>query len=213
MADLLRIDSSVRGEDSVSRALTGRAAERWSAKHARATVVHRDLGDHPLPHLTNATDVARMVDPATHTATRAESYQLTRDLIDEVRAASAIVIGMPLYNYGLPSSLKAWVDLLVAPGLSSDPVTRIGSLSGGEVMVFATRGGGYRPGSPREGWDHAGAWLSHALSQVGLAPQLISVDLTLAQDYPHLAHLQPLAAQSLRRAQEQIDGFWAAVAA
>jgi len=208
MPQLLRIDSSVQGERSVSRALTARAAERWGAVHPGGTIVHRDLGDHPLPHLTNATGVARMVDPATHTRAQAESYELTHKLVAEVLAADTVLIGMPLYNFGPPSTLKAWVDLLVAPGLSIDPATMTGLLSGREVIVLAARGGGYGPGTPREGWDHAEAWLPHALSQVGLEPRFITAELTLADTNPHLAELKPLAAQSLKSAHQQIDALW-----
>jgi len=213
MPQLLRIDSSVQGEQSVSRALTARAAERWSAVHPDGAIVHRDLGDHPLPHLTNATGVARMTDPATHTAEQAESYTLTHELVAEVLAANTILIGMPLYNFGPPSSLKAWVDLLVAPGLSIDPTTMTGLLSGREVIVLAARGGGYGPGTPREGWDHAEAWLSHALSQVGLEPRFITAELTLADTNPHLSEFKHLAAESLESAHRQIDALWANVPA
>lgn len=211
MTQLLRIDSSIQGPNSVSRALTAHAAERWSAAHPGGTIVHRDLGDHPLPHLTTATGVARMTDPAIHTPEQAESYRLTRELVAEVLAASTILIGLPLYNFGPPSSIKSWVDLLVAPGLSVDPATMTGLLGGRDLIVLAARGGGYGPGTPREGWDHAGAWLPHALSQVGLEPRFITAELTLADVNPRMADLKPLAAQSLRRAYEQIDALWAPV--
>lgn len=211
MPQLLRIDSSVQGQSSVSRALTVHAVERWRAAHPDGTIVHRDLGEHPLPHLTNATGVARIVDPATHSPEQAESYRLTHDLVAEVLAASTVLIGMPLYNFGPPSSLKAWVDHLVAPGLSIDPATMTGLLGGRDVIVLAARGGGYGPGTPREGWDHAEGWLPHALGQVGLEPRFITAELTLADVNPHLAELKPLAAESLKRAHEQIDALWAGV--
>src|SRR5207244_6288746 len=71
-----------------------------------------------------------------------------------------------------PSSAKAWVDYLIAPGLSIDPETHVGLLGGRYFVVLASRGGGYGAGTPREGWDHAEAWLPHGLALTGLEPRL-----------------------------------------
>jgi FMN-dependent NADH-azoreductase len=208
---LLRIDSSVQGHASVSRALTDHAVSRWRATHAGGTVVSRDLGAEPPPHVIAATGAARMTDPAQHTVAESESWALTQALVAEVLAADTVLIGMPLYNFGPPSALKAWLDHLVAPGLSVDPATMRGLLGGRELIVLASRGGGYGEGTPREGWDHARAWLPHALSTVGLEPRFITAELTLADVNPQMADLRELAAESLRAAHAEIDGLWAAV--
>jgi hypothetical protein len=73
--------------------------------------------------------------------------------------------------------------------------------------------GGYGPGAPREGWDHAEPWLPHALRQVGLEPRFITAELTLADTVPQMAELKPLAAESLRNAERAIDALWSPVAA
>ena len=65
------------------------------------------------------------------------------------------MLGLPLYNFGPPSTVKAWVDHIVAPGLSFDAETGAGLLGDTEFIVLESRGGGYGPGTPREGWDHA----------------------------------------------------------
>jgi FMN-dependent NADH-azoreductase len=212
MPQLLRIDSSFQGDASVSRSLTERAAARWRATHPDGTVVTRDLGASPVPHFDAATGLARMVQPSAHSDAQAESWALTQTLVGEILAADTIVIGMPLYNFGPPSSLKAWVDHLVAPGLSVDPATMTGLLGDREVIVLASRGGGYGEGTPREGWDHAQQWLVHALSTVGLVPRFITAELTLADVNPHMAGLREQAAESLRAAQAEIDALWAPVA-
>ncbi len=78
-----------------------------------------------------------------------------------------MLLGLPLYNFGAPSTVHAWVDHIVAPGLSIDAETGGGLLDGTDFIVLASRGGGYGPGTPREGWDHAEAWLPHAVSLTG----------------------------------------------
>lgn len=208
MSQLLRVDTSIQGERSVSRALTDHAVARWRDTHDVETVVVRDLGAEPPPHFTAATGTARIIDPAQHSAAQAGSWALTQELVAEVLAADTVLIGMPLYNYGAPSSLKAWVDHLVAPGLSVEPQTREGLLGDRELIVLASRGGGYGEGAPREGWDHAQAWLGHALSSVGLEPRFITAELTLAEVDPQMAHLREQAAESLRAAHAQIDELW-----
>ena len=79
--------------------------------------------------------------------------------------------------------------------------------------MLASRGGGYGAGTPREGWDHAEAWLPHALAATGLEPRFITAELTLAEVNPAMADLIPLAAKSLAAAEQAIDGLWAPASA
>src|SRR6195256_5880371 len=139
---LLHIDSSIRGESSISRRLTARAAGVWRAAHPGGTVTYRDLGADPLPHLDSDGGLARMVAPAEHTPVQATSWALTKQLIDEVERADTILLGLPVYNFGAPSTVKAWVDHLIAPGLSLDPATKEGLLGGGGLLLLGAPGGG-----------------------------------------------------------------------
>ena len=208
MTHLLHIDSSIRGDASVSRKLTARAAAAWRAAHPAGTVTYRDLGRDPLPHLDAAGGLAPMLPPAQHTAAQAKSWALTELLINEVKEADTIVLGLPLYNFGAPSSVKAWVDHLIAPGLTIDPETHAPLLGGRDFVVLASRGGGYAEGTPREGWDHAEPWLPHSLAATGLEPRFITAELTLAEVTPAMTGLIPLAAQSLAAAEQAIDSLW-----
>jgi FMN-dependent NADH-azoreductase len=213
MAHLLHIDSSIKGDASVSRSLTAHAADVWRTAHPGGTVTYRDFGVDPLPHLDAATGLARMVPADQRTPAQAASWELTEQLVGEVLEADTILLGLPLYNFGPPSTVKAWVDHLIAPGLSMDPETQTGLLGGRELLVLASRGGGYLPGTPREGWDHAEPWLPHALSTIGLEPRFITAELTLADTVPQMAELRGLAAESLAAAEREIDALWAPVAA
>jgi FMN-dependent NADH-azoreductase len=208
MSHLLHIDSSIQGERSISRRLTARARERWLATHPGGTVTYRDLGAAPIPHFTAASGTARLVPPDAHTPEQAESYALTRELVAEIAAADTIILGLPLYNFGPPSTVKAWVDHLIAPGLSMNPETHEGLLGGRDFLVLASRGGGYQPGTPKHGWDHAEPWLPHGISLTGLEPRFIAAELTLADVNPAMADLRPLAAESLATAERQIDEQW-----
>ncbi|MBB4660777.1 FMN-dependent NADH-azoreductase [Conexibacter arvalis] len=213
MAHLLHLDASIQGDRSISRSLSARAAERWKRAHPGGTVVHRDLAADPLPHLDGDAFAARAVPAERRTPAQAAAYELSRRLVDEVKAADVVLLGLPLYNFGAPSTVKAWVDHLLFPGLSTDPAGGDGLLGGTELIVLASRGGGYGLGTPREGWDHAGAWLPHGLSMTGLEPRFIVAELTLADVTPAMAELRDLAAESLEAARREVDGLWTPVAA
>jgi FMN-dependent NADH-azoreductase len=209
MAHLLHIDSSVRGDMSVSRRLAARAAERWRATHPGGTITYRDFAIDPVPHFDAATVTARLVQADQRTPAQEESVARSVALVDEVKNADAVLLGLPLYNFGAPSTIKAWVDHIVAKGLSIDPESGAGLLGGTDFIVLGSRGHGFGPGTPREGWDHQ-TWLSHAVSLTGLQPRFITAELTLADLDPAMADLKPLAAESLARALEAIDQLWTA---
>jgi FMN-dependent NADH-azoreductase len=132
MAPLLHIDSSVQGDRSVSRPMTARAAERWRATQPGGTVTYRDLAANPIPHLDAATGTARHgpAGPADQrTPAQETSFALSVALVDEIKNADTVLLGLPLYNFGAPSTVKAWVDHIVAPGLSIDAETGGGLLA------------------------------------------------------------------------------------
>jgi FMN-dependent NADH-azoreductase len=143
MSHLLHIDSSVRGDDSVSRRLTDRAADRWRGAHPGATVTYRDLGTNPIPHLDAATGLARMVTAEQRTPAQDVSFALSAELVDEIKQADTVLLGLPLYNFGPPSTVKAWVDHIIALGLSIDAETHAGLLGDTDFIVLASRGGGH----------------------------------------------------------------------
>jgi FMN-dependent NADH-azoreductase len=207
MAHLLHLDSSVRGSASISRELTARAADRWRKAHPGGTVTYRDLAADPVPHLDAEGGLALMTPPEHHTAAQARTYALAAALIDDVKAADTVVLGMPLYNFAAPSVVKSWVDHLVCGGLSFTP-EGTGLLADTEFIVLESRGGGYGEGTPRHGWDHAEAWLAHGVSMTGLKPRIIVAELTMAAADSRMSHLQTLADESLARARAEIDSLW-----
>jgi FMN-dependent NADH-azoreductase len=209
MPTLLHVDSSIRLEGSRSRALSGQFARRWQDAQPDGVVIYRDLAFDPLPHLDLQAFSANFVAADDRTAGQREARALTETLAGEVMAADEIVLGIPLYNFGPPSTVKAWVDRIVAPGLTVDQTT--GGLAGGRrVTVTAARGGGYGPGTPREGWDHRDAWLVHVLSQIGIDDiRFIHAELTLSRESPKMSGLEALEDKSIADARAEIDALFA----
>jgi FMN-dependent NADH-azoreductase len=179
MNHLLHLDSSLRIEGSRSRKLSAHYAARWQAAHPDGSVTYRDLALDPVPHLDNAAVFAPYVAASDRTPEQTAAVDLAGNLIDEVIAADTLVIGLPLYNFGPPSTFKAWFDRIVAPDRT------IGKFGGKQFVIVTASGGGYSPGTPREAWDHREPWLRHALSTLDVNdPVFISTELTLARESP-----------------------------
>src|SRR3984957_11687112 len=148
---LLRIDSSARAA-SVTRQLTARAAEEWKKNHPDGEVIARDLSAIQIPPITDDWGATRIEASAMTPAQR--SYLSTSDqLIEELRAADTIVIGAPMYNFSISSSLKAWIDQIVRIGktLGYGPEGPRGLLEMKNVIVITAPGGGKARGQEKRG--------------------------------------------------------------
>ncbi|MEV4133398.1 NAD(P)H-dependent oxidoreductase [Dactylosporangium sp. NPDC049742] len=198
---LFRLDASIRTTGSVSRALADTAEQAWLAEHPGATVTRRDLGAHPLPSDAWSSLARAAVDPAAP-APADEARDLVDRLATELLDADAFVFAVPLYNWNLPAQVKAWIDLVVLHprlGVHGDQ-----PLLGKPAVLALSRGGGYGPGAPKEGWDHVTPYLRRLLGEVfGLDLHLAEAELTLADVTPAMAPLRGLAAESLKKGHEQ----------
>jgi FMN-dependent NADH-azoreductase len=166
MNTILVIDSAVSGEASVSKAPVREAVEALTAQ-GPARVIYRDLGQAPVPHLTETTLAGVRGEPATESeqATRA----LSDELIAELRAADTVVIGAPMYNFSIPTGLRAWFDHVLRSGetFSYGEVGPRGLLDGKRVIVVESRGGLYSDG-PAKAIDFQEPYLRHLLGFMGL---------------------------------------------
>ncbi|MFF8592287.1 FMN-dependent NADH-azoreductase [Streptomyces sp. NPDC015220] len=201
MATLLHIDSSVfPGEASASRAVTAAFRAHWQERHPEGTVVYRDLAARPVPHITAAAHTAGFVDPASHTPEQAAAFAERVRLIEELERADAVLIGAPMYNFTIPSTLKAWLDNVILMGRTAGDTQ---SAKGTPVTVVASRGGSYAPGTPREPYEYVQNYLAAALGDgLGLAVDFIVPELTMAPHNPAMAQLVPLYEASRDRALE-----------
>ncbi|MCW0213733.1 MAG: NAD(P)H-dependent oxidoreductase [Pseudonocardia sp.] len=198
----LRVDSSIRQQGSVSRAVAGTVEQGWLDQHPGSEVVRRDLGAEPLPFDAWGLSMAAGAVPEGDRAPEIrEAHALAARLADELIEADAVAVGMPLYNFGVPAQIKNWIDLVI-----TDPRFGPGAtpLAGKPVTLVVARGGGYAEGTPREGWDHATPYLQRIFSDYWSADVAVVVaELTLAEVNPAMAELRPLAAESLARAHER----------
>jgi FMN-dependent NADH-azoreductase len=145
MATLLQIKTSLFSDHGQSSQLAARYAERWQAAHPQGSVVTRDLARDPVPHLTAERFQAFIAQPDARTAEQAAHVAASDALIAELEAADTIVIGLPMYNFGLPSTLKAYFDHVGRAGRTFRYTEKgpVGLLKGKKAIVAATRGGLY----------------------------------------------------------------------
>lgn len=215
MSHLLHVDSSIRSiDESRSRKLSKRYADAWQASHPDAPVTYRDLSAHPIPHTDATSFYANLLAPEDRSPDQAAAKAITDELVGEVLAADTIVLGMGLYNFGIPSTVKAWFDRLVVPGVTIGE--QGGSLGDKKLVLTLAAGGGYGEGTPRDGWDHREPWIRHAFGQLALTDVLvISAELTLARESPRMIPLDLGAAedQSYAAAEALIDAEFATVRA
>jgi len=165
---LLQIDSSAR-TSSVTRQLTARFAAEWKENHPDGEVTHRDLSATTLPLITDDWGAAQLEESKRTPAQR--SYLSTSDeLIEELQAADTVVIGAPMYNFTIPSTLKAWIDQVVRIGKTFNygPNGRQGLPGEKRVVVITARGGAYEKGTAAESFDFQEPYLRHILGFIGL---------------------------------------------
>lgn len=146
MANILAIRSSLSSENAVSGQLVDQAVAALRQADPSAQVVLRDLGAHPVPHLDGNALAGIRGEPANEA--QAAARALSAELVGELKAADILVIGAPMYNFGIPSTLKAWFDHVLHPGVTfqygeGGPK---GLLKGKRAIVILSRGGFFSDG-------------------------------------------------------------------
>jgi len=142
---LLHLDSSILGQNSVSRQLTAAVVDAVRQKHAAVSVSYRDLAAQPIAHLSGEIIGANFTAEADWTDTQRQESALSNALIEEFLASDVLVIGAPMYNFSIPSQLKSWVDRVAAAGRTfkygaNGPE---GLAGGKKVVIVSSRGGVY----------------------------------------------------------------------
>jgi FMN-dependent NADH-azoreductase len=155
MTQILHIDSSPRGDRSVSRMLSREFVEAWKATHAGDTVMYRDLGHDPVPHVDENLIAAMFSSPDALTSEQAVALAASDELVDEFLAADRLVFGVPMYNLNIPSTLKAYIDQIVRVGRTFAATDQgyAGLVYGKKMLVITSRGGAYQAGTPAADYD------------------------------------------------------------
>jgi FMN-dependent NADH-azoreductase len=182
--NLLHLDSSALGEGSVTRALSAAVVARLRTQHPAAYVVYRDLDAAPLRHLTAATLATPSPDEA--------------QVLEEFLQADVVVIGVPMYNFGIPSTLKAWVDRIAVAG-KTFRYTEQGpeGLAQGKRIIIASGRGGLYDQSPA---DFQEPYLAQLFAFLGIP----SIEVVRAEG---VAYSPEHRQQALEQAQESINAL------
>jgi len=198
---LFRLDASIRVEGSASRALADIVEREWTTQNPAAQVTRRHVGVEPVPAEAWGNAVAASMTPDDdRTPEQRAAVHLARTLTDELVDADALLFAVPLYNFGVSQHFKSYVDLIVtdprmAPGGES-------AIAGTPAVLVTVQGGNYAAGTPREGWDHATAWMRRILEDVWqLDLQVVTREFTLVGVNPALDQFTELA-DELRAAAE-----------
>ena len=166
MANLLHIDSSPRGERSLSRQLSSDFVTAWRKANSAGSVVYRDVGREPVPHLTEAWIEGAYAAPEERSPAAREAMAVSDALIDELLAADHLVIAAPMFNFNMPAMLKGWIDQIVRVGRTFTPDYQ-GLVTGSKLLVITARGGSYGPDSPMNAMDHQESHLRSLFGFIG----------------------------------------------
>ncbi|MFH8344846.1 FMN-dependent NADH-azoreductase [Streptomyces sp. NPDC018045] len=190
MATLLHLDSSLFPADgSASRAVTAAFRKAWEEQHPDGTVIYRDLAATPLPHLEAPGYTAAFSAPDALTPEQRTAFARRLELVEELEKADAVVIGAPMYNFTIASTLKAWLDHVIFMGRTTGEES---SLKGIPAIIVTSRGGSYAPGTPRAGFDYVQNYLGAVLGTMfGMEVDFIVPELTAAPRNPAMADLIP----------------------
>jgi len=167
MPTLLMVQSSPRGEYSISRSLAKMFVAQWRAAHPNGEVVERDLATSELPYVNLPWLGASLTPLEQHTPEMQEVLQVSNALVAELLAADHIAISTPVYNYNIPANLKSYVDHIVRKGLTLGARGE-GLVQGKTCTVLMASGGVYTEGSPIRDRDIATLYLRLILKVIGI---------------------------------------------
>lgn len=169
MSHILHLDASARAADSHSRRVSQDFLDAWLAKHPSDTVTTRDIGHQAIPHVTEAYINAMYTSADALTPDQKDVLKLSEELIAELKAADILVFGIPMYNFGVPSVFKAYIDQVVRAGVTFNPADYSGLLPGKKLFVVTARGGGgYGDGEARAAYNQQDGQIRTAFSFMGI---------------------------------------------
>jgi FMN-dependent NADH-azoreductase len=183
--NILHIDSSILGGYSASRQLSAAAVARLTAGRDDIHVTYRDVAADPIPHLSGGYLAALQGAEADRTPAVQADIALGAAVLDEFLAADIVVIGAGLYNFGMPSQLKAWIDRVLVAGKTFSYVDGkpVGLVPGKRIILTIARGGVYGGGSPIAAFEHTETHLKTTFGFIGLdAEAIIAEGLALGPD-------------------------------
>ena len=170
MTTLLHIDSSILGSNSVSRQLTAQIVDSWRAAHADTQVSYLDLAVDTPNHLSAESLGFRLPAGGTLSDAQQRENAVSEALVSQFLAADVIVVGAPLYNFTVPTQLKAWVDRVAQAGrtFSYTQTGPVGLAGGKTVIIASTRGGAYSTSDAGNAMEHQESYLKTVFGFFGI---------------------------------------------
>jgi len=189
---LYRLDASISPATSKSRELADLVEAEWTSQHPDSLITRRDIGTDPLPATTWRDAVQGGFAPEEQrTEAQRSAIALATTLADELIDNDAILLAIPLYNWGVAAHVKSWYDVTY-----TDQRIKGGALAGKPVVLASVLGGDYREESGKASWDHSTPWLRHVIENIWKADLLVvQRQLTLVGINPALDALKDDAAQ------------------
>jgi FMN-dependent NADH-azoreductase len=169
MQRILIIESSPRGAESASRRLTAKLRTRLRVLYPDAEITERDVARDPLPHLDNQTVRAISTRDRAEGESLKDVLRLSDELTQEVLSSDLLVIASPMWNFGMPSSLKAWIDHIVRAGKTFNYVgAGVDGLAKGKKAILVLASGGIFTEGPWKSWDTVEPYLRQIVGFIGI---------------------------------------------
>jgi len=206
MSTILVVTASPRGDRSVSRALTSAFAEFWSERHPDDRIFLRDIGHHPVPHVSEPWVIGAFAAPDEQTPESQGAIAVSDSLVEEFLSADRYVFGVPMYNFNVPSTFKAYIDQLVRAGktFGVGPAGYEGLVKNKKALFITTSGGSYAPGGPGAALNFQEPYLRTIFGFMGVTDvQFVTAD--------NLNQGEAVARQSRERAEralKELAAWW-----
>ena len=170
MSTILVVTASPRGDRSVSRALSSTFSQLWAEKHPQDMILLRDVGHHPVPHITEPWVVGSFATPDMQTPESKAAIAVSDSLVDEFISADRYVFGVPMHNFNIPSTFKAYIDQIVRAGRTYGvgPKGYEGLVKGKKAVFITASGGAYVPGGATAALNFQEPYLRTIFGFVGL---------------------------------------------
>jgi FMN-dependent NADH-azoreductase len=197
---ILIVESSPRGTESASRKLTDKLRARLETRYPEATIIERDLVKDNVPHLDQPTLKAIFTKDPVEAKSLREAASLSDQLIDELMMSDLLVVASPMWNFGIPSSLKAWIDHVVRAGKTFNYAgAGVEGLAKGKRAILVLASGGVFSEGPWQSWDTVEPYLRQILGFIGID----DVQTVRAEGM----NIPPLAIHAVPRGEKAVDAL------
>lgn len=195
---ILAVSASPRGNESISRTIAQKLETRLREEFPGAKYFYRDLAKDNLPHLDSNTLKAIASRDPKETDAHREAGRLSDKLTEELLASDLLVVVTPMWNFGIPSALKAWIDLVVRPGKTFQyAAAGVDGLAKGKMAILVISSGGVFTDGPWKPWDHVEPYLRQILRFIGIE----NVQTVRAEG----SNIPALAPDTIRKAESTIS--------